>query len=178
MAKLSTIKVEIGIPSIGKIEGTWEPDRLEEQAAWALYIELITRISIIEIEYETGLLRESLSSLYSLFPTSRTILRESGPAIARPKGKGSLSLGYITINILNLVLRPFLSKWHPLLLDYEQTKPKNSSVLEHERKWEHYDELRQSLGKTQQALLEYAGVLAEVAKIPSLVIQHQKRLGG
>jgi hypothetical protein len=175
-AKLSTVKVEIGIPSLGKIEGTWEPDKLEEQAAWELYIELITRTSIIELQYETGLLRESLSSLHSLFPTTRDILRRYGPAIARPKGKSVMSLGYISVTILNLVLRPFLSKWHPLLLDHEITKPTGISPIEYERNWKHYNEFRKTLRELQTTLLQYADVLAEVANIPSLVINPQEKL--
>lgn len=173
MAKLRTVKVEIGIPSIGRIEGTWEPDALEEKAAWELYVELVTRISIIELNRGDGLMREVLSSLYSLFPTSRSILRQYGPAVARPRSGKSISLGYITINILNSVLRPLLSKWHPLLLDYEATKSTSISPIEHERKWQNYDKLRQELRDAQRVLLEYADVLAEVAQVPSLVMNTQ-----
>lgn len=174
MAKLNSVKVELGIPSIGKIEGTWLPDEDEQKAAWELYVELITRISIIDLSPEVGLLRESLSSLHSLFDTTRQILRENGPSIARPKGKDVLSLGYIAITILNLVLRPFLSKWHPLLLDHEASKQSNISSLDHEQIWEHYTEFRQSLRNIQYVLLEYANLLAEAAKVPPLVYKNSR----
>lgn len=174
MAKLDSIKVEIGIPSIGKIEGTWLPDEGEQRAAWELYVELITRISIIDLNPEVGLLRETLSSLHSLFSTTRQVLREHGPNIARPKGKDALSLGYIAVTILNLVLRPFLSKWHPLLLDYETSRQINVSSLDHEQNWEHYTEFRQALKITQNVLLDYANLLAEVAKVPPLVHKNSR----
>ena len=38
-----------------------------------MYIELVTRIAVIELRPEEGLLREALSSLYSLFDTTRKI---------------------------------------------------------------------------------------------------------
>lgn len=168
MAKLTSVNVEIGIPSIGKIEGSWSPDDSEERASWELYVEIITRVSTIELHPNGGLLRESLSSLHSLFETTRHILRSYGPNIARPKGSSSLSLGYIAVTILNLVLRPFLSKWHPLLLDYEATRPANISPIDHEQTWDYFFEFRQALMETQTSILEYADVLARVAKIPPL----------
>lgn len=169
MPKVDSVRVEIGLPTIGKIEGTWVPDVSEQQAAWELYVELITRISITSAGRQDFLLRESLSSLHSLFETTRAILRQHGPAVARPKGKNVLSLGYLAVTILNTVLRPFLSKWHPLLLDFEATKPAKLSSLAHEQSWQHYAEFHESLGAVQKTLLEYADVLATVAKVPMLV---------
>jgi len=59
-----------------------------------MYVELVTRISVAELRHGEGLLHEALSSLYSLFDTTREILREYGPSIARPKGKDNISFGY------------------------------------------------------------------------------------
>ena len=82
---------------------------------------------------------EALSSLYTLFDTTRTILRKYGPSIAQPKGEDELSFGYLAVVILNVVLRPVLAKWHPVLLDYESTRSGSVSPLEHEREWDKYD---------------------------------------
>lgn len=111
------ISVKLGLPSIGEIAGEWEPDESEVNAAWELYVELVTRISIVELKPEEGLLREALSSLYSFFDTTRAILRKYGPAVGKPKGKGELSFGTLSVAVLNAVLHPVLSKWHPLLED-------------------------------------------------------------
>ncbi len=85
MPKLKNVSVKLEIPYIGGIEGTWEPDKEEQRAAWEMYVELITRISTVELGPEEGLLREALTSLYSLFATTRTILREHGPSVAQPQ---------------------------------------------------------------------------------------------
>lgn len=174
MPKLSAVKVEIGIPSIGKIEGTWEPNEIEERAAWELYVELTTRISVIDLQTDTGLLRESLSSLHSLFGITRQILRQYGPTIARPKRGYNLSLGFIALSILNMGLRPFLSKWHPLLLDHEADKPAIMSSIDHEQSWDRYIAFRTALQDVQRILFEYADLLAEAAKIPPLVYRKPK----
>jgi hypothetical protein len=60
-----------------------------------MYVELITRISVVELKPGEGLLREALSSLYTLFDTTRMILRKYGPSVAQPKGKDKLSFGYL-----------------------------------------------------------------------------------
>ena len=171
MPKLKSIKVSLSLPSIGGIEGTWEPDESERKAAWDLYVELVTCIAVEELRPEEGLLREALSSLYTLFDTTREILREYGPTIAQPKGEAGLSFGYLAVTILNTVLRPVLAKWHPLLLDYESTRAGAVSPLEHERRWDKYGELRGELNQVRIVLTEYVDLLAEVAGVPSLVVK-------
>lgn len=171
MPKLKSVSVKLELPYIGGIEGTWEPDESERKAAWEMYVELITRISVVELGPEEGLLREALSSLYSLFGTTRGILREYGPSVAKPKGEGKLSFGYLSVTILNVVLRPVLAKWHPLLLDHENCRESSVSTLEHERRWERHGELRGELNKVRNILTEYANLLAEVAGVPPIVVR-------
>lgn len=171
MAKLTSFKVNLGLPYIGSIEGTWEPDKAEKMAAWEMYIELVTRIPIVQLRADEGLLREALSSMYSLFETTRKILKEHGPSIAQPKGDNNLSFGYLAVAVLNTVLRPLLSKWHPLLKDYEETRPMSISSMQHERQWEKYADLRQEINNIRLPLIAYANLLAKVADIPSLIIE-------
>ncbi|MBK1989811.1 hypothetical protein A0J48_020130 [Sphaerospermopsis aphanizomenoides BCCUSP55] len=164
------IKVKIKLPFIGEIEGCWQPDENDEKAAWELYVELITRISIVELKPNEGLLREALSSLYSVFATTREILKKYGASIARYKDENSISFGYLAIAVINTVLRPVLAKWHPLLLDYESKKQKDISPVEHEKLWDRNQELRTELNQVRHILVEYAEILAEVAKVPLLII--------
>lgn len=171
MPKLTSIKVSLTLPYLGGIEGTWEPDETEQNASWEMYVELITRISIVELKPEEGLLREALTSFYSLFSTTRDILRKYGPAVARLSGKSDLSFGYIAVALLNSAIRPTLAKWHPLLLDYESTKPGDISIVEYERKWKYEMQLRQELNDVRTILIEYANLLAKVANVPSLIIK-------
>ena len=154
-----------------KIGGTWKPDETERKAAWEMYVELVTRISVQKLRPDEGLLREALTSLYTLFETTREILRKYGPSVAQPKGDGNLSLGYLAVVILNHVLRPLLATWHPLLLDYESKKESSISAWEHEKQWEKHDKLRQEINKVRSQIEEYANLLAEVADVPTL---HEK----
>ena len=98
-------------------------------------------------------------------------MRKYGPCVAQPKGKDNLSFGYLAVAILNVVLRPVLARWHPLLLDYESSKESSVSSVAHEREWDKYEELREVLSGVRGVLMEYAKILAEVADVPSLVVE-------
>jgi hypothetical protein len=168
LGRLTSYSVDLQLPYVGGISGTWQPDDRERDAAWEMYVELVSRITIVELRPGEGLVREALSSLYSLFETTRAILRQYGPAVAKSKERGGISFGYLSISILNGVLRPCLAKWHPILLDYEARRPPDVSPVAHERAWEHDHELRGELGRIRQALNDYADVLARVAGIEPL----------
>jgi hypothetical protein len=152
-----------------EIEGVWEPNEAERKAAWEMYVELVTRISVVELGPTEGILREALSSLYSLFGTTRDILRRYGPTVAKPSDGGSLSFGFIAVAVLNGVLRPVLATWHPRLQAYENTRPGHQSISEYEQAWPQAAELRIVLETTRHALLAYASLLGEVAGAPSLL---------
>lgn len=153
-------KVSVSIPfGIGSAE--WESDPTERRAAWSLYVELVTRIAVEPLEGEEGLLREALNSLYSLFGTTREILKEAGPDVGASKN----SVGGISIAVLNRGLRPFLAKWHPLLQAYEAKRPSDLSPKEHEEQWSEEPQLRNELESLRQDLSSYALALAEIAGV-------------
>ena len=132
-------------------------------------MELVTRISVEPLGSEEGLLRETLGSLYSLFGSTRDILRRYGPEVAMPKRGHELSFGAIAVTILNRALRPLLARWHPELGHYESTRRSEVSPLDHERNWGRAQELRAALEELRRTLAAYAELLGTVAGVPSLV---------
>ena len=87
--------VTVQIPWAGS--ATFSPDEAEERVAWALYVELSTRVAIEPIDRENGSLREALTSIYHLFGAMRIILREGGAGV----GRKQTSLGRIAIEVMN-----------------------------------------------------------------------------
>lgn len=168
MPKLDSVEVSLNIPYIGTVTGTWKPNDAEKKASWELYVELVTRISVVELKRGEGILREALDSLYSLFQTTREILRKYGSDVAVPRKRGNLSFGKLAIIILNCQLRPVLSKWHPVLTDYEEKREKGVSIKAHEDKWEHNKELRDALNETRKVLMQYSVYLAKVSSVEPL----------
>ncbi|AFY33663.1 hypothetical protein [Calothrix sp. PCC 7507] len=153
-------KVSVSLPfGIGSAE--WQADTTERRTAWSLYIELVTRIAVQPLESSEGLLREALNSLYSLFGTTREILKQAGPDV----GASHDSVGGIAIAVLNNGLRPILAKWHPILQTWEAQRPTDVSPQHHEREWSEERKLRAELETLRQDLQEYAIALAIIAGV-------------
>jgi len=150
-------------------QDVWEPSDGEKKAAWEIYVELVTRIPIVALDDDKGILREALSSLYSLFHLIRTILRSYNPAIAQQSQDAQMSLCYLVVRMLNTTLRPLLSKWHPLLKDYEDKRPISMGVLTYEQQWEKAVELRQEIALARKSLIDYANTFAQIAGVSSLI---------
>jgi hypothetical protein len=153
-------KVAVSLPfGLGSAE--WEADTTQRRAAWALYVELVTRIAVQELADDVGLVREAMNSLYTLFGTTREILREAGPDV----GASRESVGGLSIAVLNQGLRPFLSRWHPLLQIWEAQRPPQRSAKEHEQLWDQEKNLRNDLSALRVELEVYAQALSKVASV-------------
>ncbi|WP_187369575.1 hypothetical protein [Fodinicola acaciae] len=157
------VSVNITLPFVGGISGTWEPDLAESKAAWELYVELITRVAVVELAPGGGLLREALSSFYTLFDTSRGILRSYGPAVAPRSRQDAITFGSLSILVLNGAIRPLLTEWHPALQAWEATRADGVAPYDHEQAWPRAAELRARIEQTRQTLADLARVLADVA---------------
>ncbi|MEX8520277.1 MAG: hypothetical protein AB3X44_17355 [Leptothrix sp. (in: b-proteobacteria)] len=93
----------------GVLGAEFKPSDNDKDAAWAMYVELLTRITTQPLPQEQGDERAALESVHQLFPLTRDILRSTGGRHAREFAK-------IAIVILNQQVRPFTSKWHRLSL--------------------------------------------------------------
>jgi hypothetical protein len=158
--KIKATKLSVGLPfDLGHLD--FEPDEVQQRAAWELYVELTTRVAVQPLGADEGLMREALSSFYILFGATREILRHAGPEVAQ----GPNSFGPVAIEVLNKGLRPFLSKWHPLLLAHEQSRSSGVSARDHERAWDRAAELRKELAEVQEQMLIYAEALGKIAGV-------------
>jgi hypothetical protein len=160
------VKLNLGFM---ELSGEWEPNDVERAAAWELYVELITRVTVVPLDPVAGSLREALSSLYSIFATTREILRKHGPGIAENKPSGQYNFAYLAVTILHSGLRPLLTRWHPALADWEAGRPHDRSTVDHERAWAEALLLHAELETTRQALVDYTTALATACGIPNLL---------
>jgi hypothetical protein len=148
---------------------TIEINENQQRAAWALYVELATRVAGEELKPGMGSAREALNSLYSLFETTRSVLREAGPGAAQ----GPDSVGPLAIRILNRGLRPFMVRWHSSLSGFEDAEAVaqrerfggQTRVVVDESRWPEVDAFYADLEVLRQGLLEYIDALGRIAGI-------------
>lgn len=81
-------------------------DDVDKKAAWELYVEMLTRIVTQPLNDQHGIEKTALDSIFSLFPTTREILKKYG--------SGCINFAKIAIIVLNQKVRPFTAKWHKI----------------------------------------------------------------
>ena len=143
---------------------SWRPTDEEKAAAWELSVEVATRCLVADLGSALGL-REELDSLHALVETTRHLLRKYGPALIPSSSADDPSLGQVAVFVVNQVLRPALSKWHPIRLGYEGAPGAPAYDVSLEEK---LDELRDDVAGVHAILEDYGRLLAEIADAEAL----------
>jgi hypothetical protein len=86
----------------------WEPKDEDKNAAWELYVELITRVSTQRVLPEEGDEAAALQSIHNLFALTRETIKRHG--------RYSINFTRIAVVVLNQKVRPFTAKWHRRML--------------------------------------------------------------
>ena len=133
---------------LGFVEAEFVAQDVDRNAAWELYVELATRVSTQPLPAAQGSEKQALNSIYSLFPTTREILKHHGPS--------AQNFARVAIAVLNVVLRPFLTRWH---VEFERTNTLDEATCK---------QFRLELAAMGADLMEYAHVLARIADVEQL----------
>ncbi len=130
------------------LEMNWEPSTADQDAAWELYVEMLTRIATQHLLPAHGDEQTALESIHKLFDITRGILRTSG--------RECMNFSKVAVVVLNQVVRPFSAKWHKEVLAkafYDKAK---------------CDEFREELASLQKELRKYTTALADIAGVEDL----------
>jgi len=140
---LTKLKIKAGV-----LEAEWEPQEKDREAAWELYVELLTRVATQPLPSRHGDEKVALVSVYSLFEITREILRR--------KGRDCIEFAKIAIVVLNQIVRPFTAKWHRVELEGGFSNVATRS------------EFRTDLASLQKDLRNYTRLLADIAQVEDL----------
>ena len=141
-----SLAIRLSLPGAASVSWTGQFRNADKQAAWELYVEMVTTI-VTQPLHEGGDEQSALNSLYSLFPTTREVLRRHGPQ--------SSECGRAAIAILNRAVRPTTTKWHG--------KSLSGAFAQESQK----AEFRRDLEELQRHLFNYVEQLAKIAGIPN-----------
>ncbi len=130
------------------LEMEWQPNDHDKDAAWELYIELLTRVATQHLDPRHGDEATALQSIHSLFGLTREVIKR--------KGRHCIEFTKIAIVVLNQVIRPFTAKWHKLSEEKAFDKPSKC------RKF------RKELSELQTELRIYTKMLAGMAGVEDL----------
>lgn len=126
----------------------WKPEDEDKDAAWEMYVELLTRITTQGLQPDHGDEEAALKSIYNIFELTREIIKRNG--------RRCIEFTKIAIIVLNQILRPFTAKWHKLSLvgAFKETSK--------------CDEFRRELSQLQEKLRIYTKMLADMAGVEDL----------
>lgn len=152
-ARLTELKV--AIPHLTNLTFAITPSN--EGVAWQLFVESATRISTQPMDSGSGVLREALDSLYYLFQSMRKILLAARPSAGTA---GTQTVEHLAVGMLNVQIRPFLTKWHGRLRDWEKANPETP-----ESQWPENAQCRADLETMRQGLVEYVRGLGQLSGV-------------
>ncbi len=127
------------------LEMEWNPQEKDKDAAWELYIELLTRITTQPLIKDVGDEKSALESINSIFKLTRDILKKYG--------RDCSEFAKIAIVILNQILRPFSAKWHKF--DIEKLRDNKDMC----------SKFREELQNIQEVLCTYTQMLSQMAGV-------------
>ena len=130
------------------LEMEWTPQEADRDAAWELYIEMLTRVSTQYLKPEHGDELTALQSIYRIFALTRDIIKSHG--------RDCIEFTKIAVVVLNQIIRPFTAKWHRASLA-------GSFENEETRK-----QFRNELNNLQLILRKYTKMLADMAGVEDL----------
>ena len=151
--------------AVAQVKGYVYPSKAEQAAAYEILIELSTRTSSAHLASTEGTIREVLTSIDEMFGLTREILRRHG-ADASKGSAGNLSLAVVAIRVMNEVFRPVLSRWEPMLADYEARRPLDDSsvtAIDWERRWDRGTQCRAELNQMRSSVRAYIDTLSRIA---------------
>lgn len=165
VANLGVTEFKLPIPGLGDF--AIKVDNKQKQYIWNIFVELSTRITTATIDNSNiengtnnlGSFREALSSMYTLFSSTRGELKSMPPSPPPAAGCSTLE-SYVFILIKN-ELRPFLSQWHSKLKEWESTgMPENQ--------WPLAQLFKEDLEITQERILFVTHQLGQALNVSQL----------
>lgn len=140
------------------LEMEWNPQDADKDAAWELYIELLTRITTQPLPREIGDEETALNSVYQLFPLSRDIIKKHGRLCSE--------FTKIAVVVLNQLIRPFTAKWHKAKIYGDLVHDNDVCV-----------DFRTELAELQDNLKRYTKMLADMAGVEDLTEMQKPACG-
>jgi len=148
---MRSLKIKLPI-----LEMDWAPQETDKNAAWDMYVELLTRITTQSLPDDKGIEQAALDSVHKLFEITRSVLKANG--------RDCIGFARIAIVILNQIIRPFTAKWHKLSEQGAFDDVTSKQLF------------RKELILLQEELIKYTKMLSEIADVEDLTEITEKEI--
>lgn len=157
-------EAELGV---GSAKIRIRPNSEDIQIAYKLWVELQTRKIGLPIDLEHDVIEEVYNSWYEFFKITRELIKNI-PATKMRRSESTRKLVRISIDVLNVGLRPHLTKWQARFRrwykhEYESEKNRGMSPQDIQKKFPDYQLLISDLKSVNDNLIKYKTILHDLA---------------
>ena len=146
---------------IGNSSVKFSYSKKDQEIAYKIWVELSTRKIGLRFDKENDVIKEVYDSWYKFFETARELLKDI-PGNRIPYSGDLIEL---TEKVLNIGLRPHLTKWQAKYrrLYEEELKRDSGTPQDIQKKYPEYDALVEDLIETNEKMIEYKKLMKRIA---------------
>ena len=140
-------------------------NRKDQEVAYKLWVELSTRKIGLPFDQENDVITEVYNSWYDFFKIARELLKDI-PASRLPYSNDLIKL---TERVLNVGLRPHLTKWQAKYRKWynnefiKKNNKKSETPQEIQKRYPEYSVLVEDLVLTNKRMIEYKDLMGKIA---------------
>lgn len=150
---------------IGKQKITLHPNVTDLQIVYKIWVELSTRKIGISMDLEDDVISEIYDSWYNFFSVTRELIKDV--PVSRFRRKDTEQIIRLSIDVLNIGIRPHLTKWQARFRRwYEQELKKDENVALHpqdiQKNFPDFQILKGDLKQVNERLINYRQKMYEL----------------
>lgn len=146
---------------IGNSSVKFSYSKKDQEIAYKIWVELSTRKIGLRFDKENDVIKEVYDSWYKFFETARELLKDI-PGNRIPYSGDLIEL---TEKVLNIGLRPHLTKWQAKYRRWyeEELKRDSGTPQDIQKKYPEYGALVEDLIETNEKMIEYKKLMKRIA---------------
>ena len=156
-----SVKIDEVNLGIGNSSVNFSYSKKDQEIAYKIWVELSTRKIGLRFDKENDVIKEVYDSWYKFFETARELLKDI-PGNRIPYSGDLIEL---TEKVLNIGLRPHLTKWQAKYRRWyeEELKRDSGTPQDIQKKYPEYDALVEDLIETNEKMIEYKKLMKRIA---------------
>ncbi len=163
--KLRDFEIDEAEFGIGDHKVKLKPNVIDKQIAYRIWVELSTRKIGLPIDLEDDVISDIYDSWYSFFSVTRELIKDV--PVSRFQRKDTEKIIRLSIDVLNVGLRPHLTKWQARYRKWYETEfGKNESVdlepQQIQKEYPHIEQLEADLLLVNKRLIGYRAKMYEL----------------
>ncbi|WP_109316739.1 hypothetical protein [Pseudovibrio ascidiaceicola] len=160
---LRNFEIDSAELGIGNQKISLKPNRLDQQIAYSIWVELSTRKVGLPIDVQHDVISEVYDSWYSFFGVTRELIKEIPVSKAREQSTNQII--NLSIDVLNKGLRPHLTRWQARYRHWQEQAVISKTNIEPQalqKQFPEYQDLIEDLLSVNKKLIAYRTQLEQI----------------